>query len=178
MGMSLVGSACPANNPPAAATLVYPANGQTGMGTSVTFRWQNAADPDNDLVTYHIYTCTDQTFSNCSSTRVASAGMNRIYLAGFGMYGGVMIFGLVLAGRKWSKKAILLVMVIALLGTGGLLAACSGGGGGGGGGAAPPAETTFTAAGLSSASTYYWKVIAYDGKGGATDSAVWSFRTQ
>ena len=25
---------------------------------------------------------------------------------------------------------------------------------------------------------HYWKVVAYDGKGGATESAVWSFVTQ
>ena len=177
VGMSLVGNACPPNTPPAAAALVYPANGQAGLGTSVVFRWQNAADPDSDSVTYHIYTCTDQTFNMCSSVHVASAGLNRIYLAGFGLYGGVTIFGLVFAGRKWGKRAMLLVVVIAMLGAGGMLAACSGGGGGSGG-ATPPAETSYTATGLSSASTYYWKVVSYDGKGGAADSAIWSFNTQ
>ncbi len=87
-----------------------------------------------------------------------------------------MIFGLVFAGTKRGKKGLILLIVIALLGTGAVLAACSGGGGGGG--PTPPAEITYTASGLSSGTTYYWKVVAYDGKGGATDSAVWSFSTQ
>ena len=176
MGMTLIGNACPPNNPPAAATLVYPADGKTGLGASVTFRWKEATDPDNDPVSYHIYACTDPTFSNCSSMLVASSGMGKLSLAGFGIYGGFMLFGLVFAGRKWGKKAVLLVVVIALLGSGGMLAACSSGGGGGV--IVTPTGPKHTVTGLSSGTTYYWKVVAYDGKGGATESAVWSFSTK
>ena len=175
MGMTLIGNACPPNNPPSAASLVYPANGQTGLGTSVQFRWQTSTDPDNDPVTYHFYACQDQTFSSCSHAQVAWSGANRIYLAGLG--GGIMIFGLAFATKR-GKKGLLLLTVIALLVTGGVIASCSGGGGSNSNPTTPATETTYSVSGLSSGTTYYWKVVAYDGKGGTTESAVWSFATQ
>jgi hypothetical protein len=37
---------------------------------------------------------------------------------------------------------------------------------------------TYQASGLSSVSTYYWKVVADDGKGGLATSLTWTFKTQ
>ena len=114
------------NNPPSAPMLVFPADGQTGLGTTVSFRWKKSSDPDGDPVSYHLYTCTNQDFTGCS-TPVASSGASQIYLAGFGMYGGLMMIGLVFAGSRKGRKGLLLLIVIVLLATGITLASCGGG---------------------------------------------------
>ncbi len=172
VSLSGTGLSASSNNAPASPTLVFPANGQTGLGTTVEFRWKKAADPDGDTVTYHLSYCTDQNFTGCTPVDVAS---NKLYFAGFGMYGGMMIFGMVFAGTKRGRNSMLLLVVIVLLGTGALLAAC---GGGGGSASSVTDEMTYTASGLTAGTTYYWKVAADDGNGGATESAVWSFSTQ
>jgi len=41
----------------------------------------------------------------------------------------------------------------------------------------PPATASHTVTGLNPGTTYYWKVTANDGRGGVTDSVVWSFTT-
>ncbi len=43
---------------------------------------------------------------------------------------------------------------------------------------APADQLSHSVSGLTPGTTYYWKVVADDGKGGATESAVWSFSTQ
>jgi hypothetical protein len=72
--------------------------------------------------------------------------------------------------------------MIALIIIGGGVVACSKGGGGDAGGnitqAVAPDEATHLMSGLKSATTYYWKVVADDGKGGIVESPVWSFTTQ
>jgi hypothetical protein len=44
--------------------------------------------------------------------------------------------------------------------------------------AATSADMSHQVSGLNSATTYYWKVVADDGKGGLTSSPTWSFTTQ
>jgi hypothetical protein len=68
--------------------------------------------------------------------------------------------------------AILALVVI----TGLILVSC---GGGGGGDSAPVNnEVSYTASGLGTGTTYYWKVVAVDGKGGISQSSVRSFTTR
>ncbi len=166
------------NNPPSAPTLVFPANGQTGLGTTVSFRWEKSTDPDGDTVTYHLYTCTNQTFTGCTPVDVASSGASQIYFAGLGMYGGLMMIGMVFAGNRKVRKGLLLLTLIVLLTTGLTLASCGGGGGGGSTSTPPDAnEISYGVSNLSSG-TVYWKVVADDSKGGTTESLVWSFSTQ
>ncbi len=160
------------NNAPAAPALVSPANGQTGLSTAVEFKWKKVTDPDGDTVTYRLSYCTDPSFTGCTPVDVASS--NKVYFAGLGMYGGLMIFGTVFAGTRRGRMAMLLLIMIVLLCTGSFLAAC----GGGGGGSGASNDVTYSASGLAAGTTYYWKVVADDGKGGTAESAVWSFSRQ
>lgn len=171
----------PTNNPPFAPTLVFPANGQSGLGTTVTFRWEKTSDPDGDAVAYKLSYCTDQSFSGCDPADVASLDTLYVYYAGFG-WPGLLLISMVLAGTvKGRKRSALLIIVVVII-TGGIFASCGGDGGGGGWfGVNPPrhpSELSYTAPGLNSGATYYWKVVADDGNGGTSESAVWSFSTQ
>jgi hypothetical protein len=163
------------NNAPGAPTLVYPADGQTGLGSTVRFRWKRSTDPDNDPITYHLYACTDPNFTNCDPVDTASNKAGRPYLAGIGMFGGLGMIGVVFGGSRRGRKALHLAIVVVLLFTGLTLASC------GGNDDNPPAfladEVTYAESGLTSGVTYYWKVAADDGKGGTAESAVRSFRT-
>jgi hypothetical protein len=179
VALSGTGLSSVTNNPPSASILVFPANGQTGLGTTVSFRWKKSTDPDGDTVTYHLYSCTNQTFSDCTPVDVASSETSQIYLAGLGMYGGLMMIGLVFAGSRKGRKGLLLLTLIVLLTTGLTLASCGGGGGGSSTSTPPdPNEISYKVSNLSPG-TVYWKVVADDSKaGGTSPSATWSFSTQ
>lgn len=166
------GMATSSNNPPTGPALVSPADGQTGLGTTVTFTWKKSTDPDGDVVTYQLYYCTDQSFSGCNPV-AASLSTKNIYYAGFGWLGFLLI-GAVFAGGIAGRKKMALLLMALLMSTGVLFSACGGGGGGGG----SSDEMSYTASGLNSGATYYWKVVADDGKGGTAESAVQSFVTQ
>jgi hypothetical protein len=74
------------NNPPSAPTLVSPANNQSGLGTTVEFRWKKSVDPDGDVVTYHLHNCTDQTFSTCAPVDVAMNSKGIFFASGAGLF--------------------------------------------------------------------------------------------
>jgi hypothetical protein len=170
------------NNPPSVVALVFPADGQAGVGTPVTFRWEKSVDPDGDAVSYQLYTCTDQTFAGCDPTTVASLPRAN-HLAGLGGYGaGLLFFGFIFAGGTKGGKKILLLLALVIV-TGTLVVSCGGGGGGGGesapsAGPAPVVESSSQPQALAAGTTYYWKVVAVDSKGSATSSDVWRFVTQ
>jgi hypothetical protein len=161
------------NNPPTAPTLVSPADGATGVGTATTLTWTRSTDPDNDPVAYHLYNCTDKTFATCTPVDVASNGMTGIYFAG----SGLLFVGFVFARGGRTRKLILMPMIAMLLMTGALFTSC---GNSGGVSSTPTTSTAIThqVSGLTSATTYYWKVEADDGKGGLASSPTWSFTTQ
>jgi CSLREA domain-containing protein len=166
MSVSGTGLSSVVNNPPAAPVLVFPTDGQTGLPTTVTFRWQAATDPDGDTVTYLINYCTNSGFTSCSPVDVASLGV------------GLILFGVVASGL-WAGRKRVALLAITMICIGTLLIACGGDGGDDGG--SPPAptnEVSYTVSGLSPSTTYYWKVIVDDGNGGSTESAVFSFTTQ
>ncbi len=159
------------NNPPTAPQLISPTDGQTGVGTNTTLQWKPSTDPDGDAVTYHVYCCTDSTFASCTPVNVAMRSTG-IYLA---------LSGLLFAGfavRKGARgKAILLILLATLLlSTGIILSAC--GSSGGTTLTASNTDMTHQVSGLTGGSTYYWKVVADDGKGGLASSPTWSFSAQ
>jgi hypothetical protein len=175
MNVSGTGLSSATNNPPSAPTLVSPTDGQTGVSTTVSLQWNKSTDPDNDTLTYHLYYCTDSTFVTCTPVNVASRGMAGLYLAG----SGLLFFGFVFTRGNRGKALMLTLIIAALLMTGALFTSC---------GKSSDSNTTATtqvtadmthqASGLSSGTTYYWKIVADDGKGGLTSSATWSFTTQ
>jgi hypothetical protein len=169
------------NNPPAVPGLLFPADGQAGLGSTVTFTWIKSVDPDSDAVTHRFYNCTDPTFAaaECGPVNVASAGTSGLAFAGLGSLGaGIIVIGFVMgSGLKRSRKALLMIAAVLLTGT--LFMACTSGGGDDGAAPVPAAEEmSHTVTGLAPATPYYWKVVADDGKGGISTSGVRSYRTQ
>jgi len=128
-------------------------------------------------VTYDLFVCEDENFTTgCFNTfDIASLENKAIYYAGIGSGVGLLLFGIVLAGGVRNRRKISLMIAMIMI-AGILLVSCGGGGGGGGGGTSN--EVSYTVSGLKPGTTYYWKVVADDGKGGRTESPVWSFITQ
>ena len=158
------------NNPPTAPSLVSPADGETGVGTTATLEWQRSTDPDGDAITYNLYYCTDSTFASCSPV-VAYQGRTGIYLAG----SGLLFLGFVMTRGGRGRKYMLVLMMAMLLTTGVFIVSCSSGSDSDNGGST---NMTYQVSGLHNATTYYWKVVADDGKGGQTSSQTQSFTTQ
>ncbi len=161
------------NNPPTAPSLVSPANGQTGVGTTATLQWTPSTDPDGDVITYQLYYCTNSAFTACTPVNVAFRGTIGIYFAG----SGLLFVGFVMTRGGRGRKFLFMLMIVMLLTTGAFIVSC---GSGSGGSSTPVTNTNVThqVSGLNSATTYYWKVIADDGKGGLSSSGTWSFSTQ
>ena len=178
------------NNPPSVFQLLFPADNQEGVGTTVEFRWKKSADPDGDTVTYDIYVCEDGNLTTgcITGADIAFLRNDGIYYAGIGSYGaGMLLSGIVLilrGGVRDRKKILMPAAMIAIAVT--LLISCGGGGGGdGSGGAVTPSngggssnQVSYTVSGLNTGTSYYWKAVAKDGNGGETDSSLWSFDTQ
>jgi len=158
---------------PAAFALVSPADGTTGLGTTITFVWQVATDPNGDLLTYQFFLCEDPGFVGCTPTVVAAAEKIIDYAAAEGRL-PLVLFGTLIGGiiglrrRKWLMMAVVSLAII------GLVSSC--GGGGGGGGPAPTPEMSHTVAGLKPATTYFWKVSVSDGIN-TVESTTRSFST-
>ena len=169
----------PANRLPAVPSLVTPTASATGQASSVEFRWTRVADPDGDAVEYDLLVCADSTFpASCGMSYVIPPPVAVGGAMGFGLIPLAMFFGM----RARKRRTTLLPAVVVVLAATTLLS-CGGGGGGDevGGPAPPPPPSTdirHTVAGLQAATTYYWKVIAHDGNGGLTESAVNSFVTR
>ena len=166
------------NSPPSGFDLVSPADGATGLGTSVTFVWKKATDAEGDIPTYEIVGCEDAGFSGCTPTVVAAAGQVISFAGAAGLFSGLVLFGAVVGARRrprWRRWFMMSVVSLTIMG---LVSGC----GGGAVGTPPPPlpptdEVSFTVAGLNTATTYYWKVVASDGSA-TTESATRSFTTQ
>lgn len=170
------------NNPPVAASLLYPENGTTGLCTTVTVKWQKAADPDGDAVTYRLYLSTDANFTSTPAIRVASerSGGPGVYFAGTA---ALFLIGM-LSGRPRRRVFfIMLVVTAGLISCGGDIGT-SGTSGTSGDSCASAVviigtgEAGYEATGLLHGVTYYWKVQSDDGWGGRATSETRHFTTQ
>jgi len=161
------------NVAPAAPELISPADGQTGIGTAATLEWKSSTDPDGDAVSYHVYYCTDSTFVSCTPVNVAMQKKAGIFLA----FSGLMFAGFAL--RKGARgKAVFLVLMATLLLSGGIvMSACGSDIKTSDPAAATNTNVTYQASGLAGGSTYYWKVVSDDWKGGLATSPMWTFKT-
>ncbi|NOZ70174.1 MAG: hypothetical protein GXP46_13250 [Deferribacteres bacterium] len=166
------------NSPPSKPQLVSPADGRTGLETTVEFRWLKSTDPDGDAVTYTLYVCDTSGCITSENTASLINNANMLYYAGTGS--GLLVFGIVLAGGMRGKKKTALLLVI-IMAASLFLVSCGSSSGGGGGETTPAAdgnEIIRTVSGLKPATTYYWKVLADDGNRGITESEVRSFTTR
>jgi hypothetical protein len=172
MKVSGTGLSSATNNPPNAPTLVSPVDGQTIAGTTATLQWNKSADPDNDPLTYHVFYCPGDPSASCAPVDVASNGVAGIYFAG----SGLLFFGFVFTRGGRGRRLMMMLTIAMLLMTGALFSSCSKSSES----STPTTSSDFAyqASGLTSATTYYWRVVADDGKGGQTTSEVKSFTTQ
>ncbi len=175
------GFGSPGNYRPEAPQLVSPADGETGLDTTVEFVWERSTDPDGDTVTYNLHVCEDNGFTTgcISRENISSAWNGGIYYAGAGS--GLLLFVTIFAGgalilKRKGKTALLLVVI--LISASALVSCGSGGGGSGGDNTDNSDRLTQIVSGLKAGTTYYWKVVADDGRGAATASSVRSFTTR
>lgn len=163
------------NSPPTAPGLISPTNGQTSVAAAIViFQWKKSTAPDGNSITYKLYYSTDPNFTGATPVSVASVKRLDSSFAAYGI--GLVFSGILLIGGVRKKtSALVLILVVASI-----FASC--GSGGGSGGNSPSntntaGELSSIAGGLTDGAKYYWKVVADDGKGGATSSDVWSFTT-
>jgi CSLREA domain-containing protein len=180
MNVSGAGISASGNNPPSQPVLVSPSNGQTGLGTTVQLTWIKSVDPDGDAVTYHVSNCVNADFSGCTPVDVASAAPSALLFAGLGSFGaGIILVGFVAgSGMKRSRKTMFLMIALVLLGA--LFMSChkSSGGEETGPAISTADQMNHSVTGLAPGTTYYWKVVADDGKGALSPSETWSYKTQ
>jgi uncharacterized repeat protein (TIGR02543 family) len=177
--VGLIGSTIETGNtaPTTKPTLQSPANGATT--SQITFAWTDAEDPSSDdavdggVLNHRLYYGTDPSFVGATvlpgQTAFLGTGSEVRYAMVLGDSVVIMVlFGVsVIGGFLLRKKARFLIMflIVMVVFTGGLfLNSC------GGGGTSVEYGTSEVQAG-----TYYWKVVADDGKGGVTQSDTYSF---
>ncbi|MFN3739138.1 MAG: hypothetical protein ACK4TF_00500 [Thermodesulfovibrionales bacterium] len=197
-----IGGGTTTNHAPSKPTLIYPSNGSTNLPTAVTFKWTKSTDPDGDTIKYKLYYGTDQSFTNVQPITVASNSNSHGYafaslyqIIPIALFGGVV--SLVVSRKRKGIGIVIMAIIIAgvlVLGScggggdsgggtgggtggGGTGGGGTGGGGTGGGGNPPSQEVSYTVSGLQNGTTYYWKVVADDGKGGVTESELYKFTT-
>lgn len=154
-----------ANVAPTAPKLVSPSNGELGVTPIFTlFEWLPSRDRNKDTISYDFYYCTDASFNGCSPYNVvASLGSDGMMMAGLGGGSGLLMLGMVYGLSRRRKWLYVGMAVVALS-----LGACK---------PENPNTIKVTVTVLDQNTTYYWKVVAKDGKGGETASDVWSFTT-
>ncbi len=158
------------NGIPPSPTLVSPADGASDLSTTVSFSWLQPPDSDGDAVINALFVSIDPTFDGTVPIPVVFLpGRQEVLLAGAGS-------GMVLCGYLLGLKRRRFVLAV-IFAAGALFFITSCGGSGSGSSAADPNLRSHTLSGLSPQTTYYWKVSANDGRGGSSESTVWSFST-
>jgi HYDIN/CFA65/VesB-like, Ig-like domain len=159
------------NTPPSAALLKSPADGSTGLPTSLTLTWIQQPDVEGDSVSNTVQIATDPLFFNPLEIPVVGVfgSGSGLLLGGCGF--AALLLPLGLRSRKLRLTMLTLGIAIGLL----ILVSC---GGGGGGGATDPNLRSQKVSGLASGTTYYWRVLSDDGQGGMSQSEEFTFITQ
>lgn len=151
------------NSLPAAPTLIHPDPNQSSLRDTVTFRWQRCDDPDGDQVFYQFFLSKSpgETDGNVVESRIVEVPEN-LRLAGFGAAALALLGGSALSPRR-RRLLIPLWLLVALL------VACS----------EDKEDSAVVEIGnLDPQTTYYWKVMSDDGRGGLAESDVQSFTTR
>jgi len=158
------------NHPPSQPILLSPDNGEGDLGLTVTFRWKRSVDPDGDPVEYSLLCSSSENFSGAREVKMAGTSGKNLLVASFGIWAVLLPLWMAFREkRKWGKglSGLLLLILFAAF-----LTSC-----GGGGVDNDSSEATAKVSGLNHSATYYWKVIAEDGRGGSSESEIRRFST-
>jgi len=160
---------CVANTPPTAPDLVYPGDGSTTVDSTAdtVFKWNPSTDADGDTINYNLKVCTDAGFTSCVTDITKSNATATFVIAGLGNGFGLILAGMLVAGRK--RKLGAAIVILSIVAT---MVGCGGGGSG-----TTALTYTVPASTLSPGTTYYWHVTATDSNLGSTPSVDWSFTT-
>lgn len=156
------------NAAPSVPILLSPDKDQIDLPTSVSFQWRKTADPNRDRLVY--MQCVWElgstlTFDNCRelpryATILDGRNLNIVYL--------LLLLALLIViflFMRWKRLRILLLLLILLILILAFLVYHYG-----------TARTlTYEWTGLKPGTSYYWKVIAQDGKGGTVSSELRRF---
>ncbi len=162
------------NSAPVIPKLIAPVDGQTGVGTTVQFIWEESTDPDGDNLAYTLLYCDNEYFIDCAPEQTALNENKATYFAGTGIE--FLLFGIVCAGSVRGRRRIILLSGMVIM-SAVFLVSC-GGGGSDNSLKNPVNEIAQDVSGLSTGTTYYWKITADDGNGGRVESEVRNFTTQ
>nr|MDA8387649.1 hypothetical protein [Nitrospiraceae bacterium] len=128
-----------------------------------------------DIVTYEFFLCTNSDFNGCPPFAVTAAGSASALAANLRGPLSVLLFSIALLAADRRKRRFLIFPVLASVMVLGLLSLASCGGHGA---PAPSGVVQKTVSGLSRNTTYFWKVLALDGRGGSTSGGSRSFKTE
>ncbi|MGA3287179.1 MAG: SUMF1/EgtB/PvdO family nonheme iron enzyme [Bacteroidota bacterium] len=194
-----------ANHAPASPSNPNPSNGATGVLFSLTLSW-SCSDPDSDALTYDVYFDTSSNPTTAIATNQTTASISRNGLTTSTTYYWKIVAkdskGAVTTGTVWSFTTVNHPPAVPSnpsptdaatgVSTSPTLSwSCSDPDGDAltydvfFGTNNPPtmqvdtgwSSNTLLRTGLSTNTTYYWKIVARDGKGAVTAGTVWSFIT-
>ncbi len=162
------------NSAPTNPVLLFPPNNALNVSKGVTFQWERSVDSQGDRLVYTLcLRATDEDFTNddCKGvTQSATRGKVDFYVS---VGTSTLLAGLVFMGGPNGRKRRALAVIAITLMTGTLLTAC----GHRSGESGENVETFTVSEPLKEKTTYFWKVIAEDGRGGRSESEVRSFTT-
>jgi bacillopeptidase F len=154
------------NTPPSAPQSIAPTEDTLFSTTDIiTLAWEEATDQDGDEL-YYIVVVADNPYLN-NPLDIGTYGLATTLV-------GLSLFGMARSRRPGKLAVAALVPVL-------LVWMISCGGGGGSGSNDSPQTTAYDFSqtiGPLSAGTYYWKVVANDGRGGVSESDVGSFKVE
>lgn len=181
MTVALGGSATPNNNKlPTKPNLAKPENGSSGIATTYTLKWEKCSDTDGDHITYRLFIGQDPGFAGIDPIIVSdTSGNNRTARAAGFSAGLIGLLGIIAFGGMSRDKKRIGLFIVAVIFAGGLIFTSCGSGTDktGSNNVDEKNYMTYTVTNLKPNTTYYWKVVADDGKGGMTESDDYSFRT-
>jgi serine protease AprX len=159
---------------PPAPVPVSPADGATGLLSTVILQWDQLPDISGNPVTNEVFLSTSPDFSQSPPLEVSlwSLPGSGALLAGVG--GFLVLFGMAAGSRKGRWQVLAGSLLAALL----ILLVSCGGGGGGSGTPSDVNRRSLELTDLAPATTYFWKVTAVGALDARTEGPVRSFTTR
>jgi bacillopeptidase F len=154
------------NSPPSPPQIIAPTADTIFTSTDIiTLAWEEATDLDGDALSYVVVVADNPYLNN--PLDIGAGAFTTTLL-------GLSLFGMV---RSWRWGNLVIIVLVPFL----LVWVISCGGGGGSGSSESPQTTAYDFSqtiGPLIPGSYYWKVVANDGRGGVSESKVVRFEVQ